>query len=139
MCGPYVALCAARLAPGPVGATPNAGTRILFNVGRLATYATIGTLVGALGQIALAAGARAQLGGVVALAAGSVAVVFGVSLVGWIRDPSAILNRLGVDVLIRGELARLSARLASGHRFCSVRCRVRSPVLWFTARPLARP
>ena len=37
-----------------------------------------------------------------ALAAGAVAVVFGVSLVGWIRDPSAILNRLGIDVLIRG-------------------------------------
>ena len=28
--------------------------------------------------------------------------LFGVSLLGWIRDPAGILNRLGVDVLIRG-------------------------------------
>jgi uncharacterized protein len=102
MCGPYVALCAARLAPISAGASPGVGVRLLFNAGRLATYTTIGTLVGAFGQIALAAGARARLGGVVALAAGAVAVVFGVSLAGWIRDPAAILNRFGVDVLIRG-------------------------------------
>jgi sulfite exporter TauE/SafE len=78
------------------------GARLLFNAGRLATYVAIGTFVGAFGQIALAAGAHAQLGGIVALAAGTVAVVFGVSLAGWIRDPAAILNRLGIDVLIRG-------------------------------------
>ncbi len=102
MCGPYVALCAARLAPVPDGTSPGVGARLLFNAGRLATYVTIGTFVGAFGQIALAAGARARLGGVVALAAGSVAIVFGTSLAGWIRDPAAILNRLGVDVLIRG-------------------------------------
>jgi len=78
------------------------GTRILFNAGRLATYAAIGAIVGAFGQIAMAVGARAQLGGVVALAAGAVAVVFGVSLAGWIRDPAAILNRMGIDALIRG-------------------------------------
>ncbi len=101
MCGPYVAVCAARLAPAPGGAIPGVGARLLFNAGRLATYVTIGAFVGAFGQIALAAGAGTRLAGIVALAAGAVAVVFGVSLAGWIRDPAAILSRLGVDVLIR--------------------------------------
>lgn len=100
MCGPYVALCAARLAP-PGGARPDVGGRLLFNAGRLATYAAIGALAGAFGQIALAVG-RVHLAGVVALAAGTATVAFGISLVGWIRDPTALLNRLGVDVLIRG-------------------------------------
>ena len=81
---------------------PASGARLLFNAGRLATYAVIGAFVGAFGQLALAAGARASLGGVVALAAGAVAIVFGISLAGWIRDPSVILNRMGIDVLIRG-------------------------------------
>jgi uncharacterized protein len=102
MCGPYVALCAVRLTPGPGGASPSIGARLLFNAGRVATYVAIGTVVGAFGQIALAVGARAELGGVVALTAGFMAVVFGISLVGWIRDPAGILNRLGVGVLIRG-------------------------------------
>jgi hypothetical protein len=101
MCGPYVALCAARLAPGPAGTSPGLGARLLFNAGRLATYAAIGTFVGAFGQIALAAGARTRLAGIVALAAGAVAVVFGVSLVGWVRDPAALLSGLGIDFLIR--------------------------------------
>ena len=102
MCGPYVALCAARLAPAPAGTSAGVGARLLFNAGRLATYVAIGTFVGAFGQIALAAGARARLGGFVAIAAGAVAVVFGISLAGWIRDPSALLNRFGIDALIRG-------------------------------------
>ncbi len=102
MCGPYVALCTARLAPAAAGTTPGVGVRFLFNAGRLATYVAIGALVGAFGQIALAAGASASLGGFVALAAGALAVLFGVSLLGWIRDPAGILNRFGIDVLIRG-------------------------------------
>ncbi len=101
MCGPYVALCAARLAPAPASAT-GLGVRLLFNAGRLATYVAIGTLVGAFGQIALAAGSRARVGGILVLAAGALAVLFGLSLVGWIRDPAGILNRMGIDALIRG-------------------------------------
>jgi sulfite exporter TauE/SafE len=106
MCGPYVALCSARLA-APGGASPRAGARLLFNAGRLATYAAIGALVGAFGQIALAAG-RTQLAGAVALAAGAVTVLFGVSLVGWIRDPATLLDGLGIGVLIRGGIRETS-------------------------------
>ena len=100
MCGPYVALCAGRLAPTPDG-RPGLGGRLLFNAGRLLTYVCIGALVGAFGQIALAAFARTPVGGLVAVAAGAIAIVFGASLVGWIRDPSVIFGRLGVGALIR--------------------------------------
>jgi sulfite exporter TauE/SafE len=103
MCGPYVALCAARLAPGRTTAGTRLAARLLFNGGRLATYAAIGALVGAFGQIALAAGARAHLGGALAIAAGMAAVLFGVGLAGWIRDPAGIAGKLGLDALIRGS------------------------------------
>lgn len=103
MCGPYVTLCAARIAPaGAVSSMPPVTTRLLFNFGRVATYVAIGALVGAFGQIALAAGDRARLGGAVAIAAGLAAVAFGVAVSGWIRDPAGILTRLGLDALIRG-------------------------------------
>jgi sulfite exporter TauE/SafE len=78
------------------------GARLLFNVGRIAVYVAIGAFVGAFGQIALAAGAGARLEGVVALAAGAAALAFGLSLAGVIPDPAAILQRAGVDVLVRG-------------------------------------
>lgn len=102
MCGPYVAMCAARLAPGAATPVPSVWTRILFNAGRLAVYATLGAFVGAFGQLALAAGAGARLGGVVAMVAGAVAIAFGLALAGVLPDPSAVLGRAGLDVLIRG-------------------------------------
>jgi hypothetical protein len=102
MCGPYVTLCAARIAPEGVPATSRVLARLLFNGGRVATYVAIGALVGAFGQILLAAGDRASLGGVVAIAAGAAAILFGVALAGWIRDPAGISSKLGVDALIRG-------------------------------------
>jgi sulfite exporter TauE/SafE len=101
MCGPYVAMCAARFAPAGMPA-PNVATRILFNAGRLAVYATLGAFVGAFGQIALAAGTGARLGGVVAMAAGAIAIAFGLALAGVLPDPTVVLNRAGLDVLIRG-------------------------------------
>ena len=108
MCGPYVALCTARIAPaGPRGGSPVLG-RILFNAGRVAAYVAIGGLVGAFGSVALAAAERARLGGVVSLAAGLVTVVFGVALAGWIRDPADILTKLGLQALIRGGVREAS-------------------------------
>jgi sulfite exporter TauE/SafE len=108
MCGPYVALCTARIAPaGPPGSRPVLA-RLLFNAGRVGAYVAIGGLVGAFGRVALAAGDRARLGGIVALAAGLVTVVFGVALAGWIRDPADLLTKLGLDVLIRGGVREAS-------------------------------
>jgi uncharacterized protein len=110
MCGPYVALCATRISPG--GSTPalRATLRILFNAGRLATYALIGVFVGAIGQIALAAGVRTGLGGAIALAAGLAAIFFGLALMGLVRDPAGLLLRSGLDVLIRGGALRAFRR-----------------------------
>jgi sulfite exporter TauE/SafE len=107
MCGPYVALCASRVSPEATTlARQRVFLRLLFNAGRLATYCAIGALVGAFGQVALAAGTRAGISGAVALFAGLVAVALGCALWGWIRDPSGILRTWGLDVLIRGGMLR---------------------------------
>ncbi|MFY9549804.1 MAG: sulfite exporter TauE/SafE family protein, partial [Thermoanaerobaculia bacterium] len=102
MCGPYVAICTARILPDGLESSRRLLAKLLFNAGRLATYVAIGALVGAFGQIALAAAARAHLGGGFSLAAGTAAVLFGLGVAGWIRDPSVLLARLGVQGLIRG-------------------------------------
>jgi len=101
MCGPYVALCAAKITPGRSSKPQRVVLRLLFNLGRLATYMTIGALAGAFGQIILAAGARLGLKGAVALLAGSSAVLFGLALVGWVGDPARLLLHSGFDVLVR--------------------------------------
>jgi uncharacterized protein len=106
MCGPYVALCAARVSPAGSQGPRRVSFRLLFNGGRVATYVLIGAFVGAFGQIAIAAGLRSGFGGAVALLAGVVAVLLGFALAGWIRDPSGLLRKWGVDVLIRGGMSR---------------------------------
>lgn len=108
MCGPYVAMCTAQFVPR--GATPAArfGLRILFNLGRIASYCVIGLIAGAFGQLAMALAARWHLGGIVALAAGLAAVVFGLSMIGWIQDPARILARSGIDRWLRAGRMKIS-------------------------------
>ncbi len=103
MCGPYVALCAARVSTGPRGSSLLL-FRLLFNGGRVAIYVVIGAFAGAFGQIAIAAGVRVGVSGALALVAGVVAVLLGFALAGWIRDPFGFLRKSGVDVLIRGAM-----------------------------------
>ena len=102
MCGPYVALCTARIAPAGCTARQGVGLKLIFNAGRIATYTLIGIFAGGFGQIALAISERAGLRGAIALVAGVVTLLFGLALLGWIRDPSRIMARSGLDVLIRG-------------------------------------
>src|SRR5882757_7561401 len=99
MCGPYVAMCTAQFAPR--GATPAArcGLRVLFNLGRIATYSLIGLIVGAFGQIAQAAASRFGVTGIIAIAAGGAALVFGLSMIGWFRDPARLVTIAGLSVL----------------------------------------
>jgi sulfite exporter TauE/SafE len=106
MCGPYVALCAARVSPAGSQGARRVVFRLLFNGGRIAIYVVIGALVGAFGQIAIAAGLHSGFGGVVALVAGTVALLLGFALLGWIRDPSGLMRTWGLDVLIRGGMSR---------------------------------
>jgi hypothetical protein len=91
MCGPYVAMCTAQFVPRC--ATPAARfiLRVLFNFGRIATYGLIGLIVGAFGQIAQAIAARLGVTGIVAIAAGLAAVAFGLSMIGWFRDPVRVV------------------------------------------------
>jgi len=115
MCGPYVAMCTAQFVPK--GATPGArcGLRLLFNIGRIATYGMIGLIVGAFGQIAEAAASRCGVAGIVAIAAGSAALVFGLSMIGWFRDPARFLATAGLGrwfVASRMRLNRAPAAAA---------------------------
>ena len=102
MCGPYVALCTAKIAPAGCTTGQGLSLRLIFNAGRLVTYMVIGLLAGGFGQIALAISERAGLRGIIALVAGVVTFLFGLALLGWIRDPSRLMARSGLDVLIRG-------------------------------------
>jgi sulfite exporter TauE/SafE len=98
MCGPYVAMCTAQFVPRCATPAARFFLRILFNLGRIATYGLIGLIVGAFGQIAQAEAARLGVTGIVAIAAGIASVAFGLSMIGWLRDP--------VRGVARGTLGR---------------------------------
>jgi sulfite exporter TauE/SafE len=108
MCGPYVAMCTAQFVP--MGVTPAArlGLRILFNLGRVATYGVLGLIVGAFGQIILAFAARSGLAGIVSIGAGGVALFLGLALIGWVRDPVRLVAHVGLDSWIRACRLRLT-------------------------------
>jgi sulfite exporter TauE/SafE len=106
MCGPYVAICAARMAPQGASAPVRFLVRLLFNAGRVATYVIIGWVAGSIGQIALAATLPFGLSGAVAIVAGLFTGLFALVLLGVLTDPTRLLARAGVDVLIRGGLLR---------------------------------
>jgi len=106
MCGPYVAICAARLAPQGASAAVRILVRVLFNAGRVATYAVIGMVAGSTGQIALAAALPFGWSGAVAIVAGLMAGSLALVLMGVLKDPTRVLARAGVDVLIREGLLR---------------------------------
>ena len=70
MCGPYVAMCTAQFVPRGPTAAARCGLRVLFNLGRIATYSLIGLIVGAFGQIAQELAGRFGVTGITAIAAG---------------------------------------------------------------------
>ena len=83
--------------------------RILFNAGRILTYSLIGLFAGAFGEAALAIASAAGLpafAGVVAVAAGLGAALFGLAVMGVLPDPTRLLNHSGFNTLIRGAILR---------------------------------
>jgi uncharacterized protein len=108
MCGPYVTMCTGQFIPR--GATPaiRCVLRLLFILGRIATYCLIGLAAGAFGQIVLALAARWGLTSLVAIAAGAGAVLFGASLMGFIKDPARFAAYVGISRLLRAARARLA-------------------------------
>jgi len=108
MCGPYVAMCTGQFIPR--GATPavRCVLRLLFILGRIATYCFIGLTAGAFGQIVLALAARWGLTSLVAIAAGAAAVLFGVSLMGFIKDPARLAAYAGIARLLQAGRTRLA-------------------------------
>jgi sulfite exporter TauE/SafE len=108
MCGPYVAMCTAQFVPR--GATPAAryGLRVLFNLGRIATYSLIGLIVGAFGQIAQELASRFGVTGATAIAAGIAAMIFGLSMIGWFRDPARVVAMAGLGRLLVAGRVRVN-------------------------------
>src|SRR5882762_1764321 len=108
MCGPYVAMCTAQFVPRGATSAARCGLRVLFNLGRIATYSLIGLLVGAFGQIAQAAASRFGVTGIVAIAAGGAALVFGLSMIGWFRDPARVVAMAGLGRWLMAGRRRLN-------------------------------
>jgi uncharacterized protein len=108
MCGPYVTMCTAQFVPRCATPAARFFLRILFNLGRIATYGLIGLIVGAFGQIAQAAATRLGMTGIVAIAAGIAAVAFGLSMIGWLRDPASALAKAAVGRWLIACRARLN-------------------------------
>ena len=52
MCGPYVAMCTAQFVPKGATSAARCGLRVLFNLGRIATYSFIGLIAGVVCFIA---------------------------------------------------------------------------------------
>lgn len=96
MCGPLVGSLA--LAAGPAGTARSIGGQLAYHAGRLTTYALLGAVMGATGAFVNVAGRLAGLADAVAIGAGVLLVLLGVSAAGL----SAGLRRIE---------ARLSARL----------------------------
>jgi sulfite exporter TauE/SafE len=107
MCGPYVAMCTAQFVPRGATAAARLFLRILFNLGRIATYGLIGLIVGAFGQIAQAAATRLGVGGIVAMLAGAAALIFGLSMMGWLRDPARVVAGAGLGRALTAGRMRL--------------------------------
>jgi uncharacterized protein len=96
MCGPYVTMCTAQFVPRGATAAARCGLRVVFNLGRIATYSFIGLIVGAFGQIAQELASRFGVTGITAIAAGIAALVFGLSMIGWFRDPARVVAMAGL-------------------------------------------
>jgi sulfite exporter TauE/SafE len=96
MCGPYVTMCTAQFVPRGATTAARCGLRVVFNLGRIATYSFIGLIVGAFGQIAQELASRFGVTGITAIAAGIAALVFGLSMIGWFRDPARVVAMAGL-------------------------------------------
>jgi sulfite exporter TauE/SafE len=105
MCGPYVSMCTAQFVPRGATATARFFLRVLFNLGRIATYGFIGLMVGAFGQIAQAVATQWGVSGVVAILAGVAAMTLGLSMMGWLQDPVRVVAGRGLGRwLVAGRL-----------------------------------
>jgi sulfite exporter TauE/SafE len=105
MCGPYVTMCTAQFVPRGATAAARFLLRMIFNLGRIATYGLIGLIVGAFGQIAQAVAMHLGLTGIVSILAGATALIFGFSMLGWLQDPARIVVSAGVGHwLIAGRM-----------------------------------
>lgn len=94
MCGPIVASYSLK---GPSAASPAVSspwrTHVLYNAGRISTYALIGAFMGLTGSFVNVAGRLTGLQNIVSIAAGIVMVALGLSIAGMWRGTAWIERR----------------------------------------------
>ncbi len=111
MCSPFVLFVSRRYAPPPAGRTAAFIAQLWYTAGRIATYAVLGALAGALGGVVQMAGALAGVQRAASIVAGGILLVWAV----------AALSDLVPGLEAGGSLfARVAGRLrgrAPGHPF----------------------
>jgi sulfite exporter TauE/SafE len=108
MCGPVVASYA--LAARPSGSRTSAGVlvdHLLYNAGRVMTYACIGAVMGLTGSFVNVAGRIAGFQNIIAMTAGIMMIVMGMSIAG-IRGATAWIEQHNLPVLRIARQATLS-------------------------------
>src|SRR5690242_7518999 len=106
MCGPLVAAVGVTAAPS--GARRALAGQLLYNAGRVTTYATIGALMGLTGSFVNTAGRLAGLQNAVSALAGAMMVAMGLGAAGLVPAARRLEDRVagrvfrGVHALLEG-------------------------------------
>ena len=99
MCGPLVA--SYTLATPAIGAQPmvnRVSPHVLYNLGRITTYAAIGGIMGLSGSFVNVAGRLAGIQNIIAMAAGGLMIVMGLNIAG-LRGSTAWIEKHNFPVL----------------------------------------
>jgi sulfite exporter TauE/SafE len=116
MCGPLVSAYAVAQCQGcPSGRKPGLGNFLTYNAGRIASYATIGLILGLVGSAAsLDRSQRAQAW--LALAVGAVMLLLGLGLAGWLPTRRWVESSRLAGVVV-GRMRGLLGAQDPGRRF----------------------
>lgn len=106
MCGPLVGSLA--LAAGPAGTARSFGGQLAYHAGRLTMYALLGAVMGSTGAFVNVAGRLAGVADAVAIGAGALLVLVGLSAAG----VSSGLRR--IEARLSGGLRRIVRAIADG-------------------------
>lgn len=108
MCGPIVAAYSAGLKQGAI--LPH----LLYNLGRITTYAFLGGLAGFAGSFVLVAGYAEPVQKWVMLTGGIIVMLLGLGLAGWFPFSFGIRSRLSVFPLVKKAMALFASGVETG-------------------------
>lgn len=109
MCGPIVA--ATALQPGETSPARRISGQLLYNLGRITTYALLGALLGLLGTFANLAGGLAGFQNIVLFAAGILMILMGLGVVGPLRIFAPFEKKNFALLALAGRFLKLESPL----------------------------